>query len=215
MRDRESAGAPARLALPAELLLLDRLPRIGRAAAGLLAVGVAVGWGFAALAIHQHELALRDAGTALSPMGTLFADASSPLTAWPGWAIAAILGLSAARLHRGALEPPASRSNPRELTAAELRAGLRREYAGARWALVVLGMLTLADLARLAVSGVSALASVAGAGDGLVWMGVEAGGLVAATAALIAWLLSFRGQLERIGALSGPHPRRPPGGTQG
>jgi hypothetical protein len=215
MRDRESAGAPARLALPAELLLLDRLPRIGRAAAGLLAVGVALGWGFAALAIHQHELDLRDAGSALSPMGTLFADASSPLTAWPGWAIAAILGLSAARLRGGALEPPAGRGNPRELTAAELRAGLRREYTGARWALIVLGVLTLADLARLAVSGVSALASVAGAGDGLAWMGVETGGLVAATAALIAWLLSFRGQLERIGALSIPHVRRPPGAAEG
>jgi hypothetical protein len=211
MRDRESAGAPGRLALPAELLLLNRLPRSGRLAAGLLAVAVAVGWGFAALAIHEHELDLREAGSVLSPMGSLFADASSPLTAWPGWAIAAILGLSAARLRRGALEPPAGRTNPRELTAAELRAGLRREYAGARWALVGLGVLTLADLARLAVSGVSALVSVAGAGDGLVWMGVEAGGLVAATIALIAWLLSFRGQLERIGALRGPRTGRPPG----
>jgi len=215
MRDREGAEAPARLALAAELLLLDGLPRIGRAAAGLLAVAVAAGWGFAALVIHEHELDLREAGNALSPMGTLFADASSPLTAWPGWAIAAILGLSAARLRRGGLEPPAGRSNPREQTATELRAGLRREYAGARWALVALGVLTLADLARLAVSGVSALISVAGAGDGLVWMGVEAGGLVAATIALIAWLLSFRGQLERIGALRAPQtrPRRgAPGG---
>lgn len=211
MRDRESAGAPGRLALPAELLLLNRLPRSGRLAAGLLAVAVAVGWGFAALAIHEHELDLREAGSVLSPMGSLFADASSPLTAWPGWAIAAILGLSAARLRRGALEPPAGRTNPRELTAAELRAGLRREYAGARWALVGLGVLTLADLARLAVSGVSALVSVAGAGAGLVWMGVEAGGLVAATIALIAWLLSFRGQLERIGALRGPRTGGPPG----
>ena len=215
MRDRESAGAPARLALPAELLLLDRLPWIGRVAAGMLAVGVAAGWGFAALAIHEHELDLRSAGNVLSPMGTLFADASSPLTAWPGWAIAAILGLSAARLRRGGLEPPAGRSNRRELTAGELRAGLRREYAGARWALVALLVLTLADLARLAVSGVSALVSVAGAGDGLVWMGIEAGGLVAATVALTAWLLSFRGQLERIGALRAPHTRRAPGATGG
>ena len=215
MRDRESAGAPARLALPAELLLLERLPRMGRVAAGLLAAGVALGWGFAALAIHEHELDLRNAGTALSPMGTLFADASSPLTAWPGWAIAAILGLSAARLRRGGLEPPASRGNPGELTATELRAGLRREYTGARWALVGLGVLTLADLARLAVSGVSALVLVAGAGDGLLWMGVEAGGLVAATIALTVWLLSFRGQLERIGALREPQARRPAGIREG
>ncbi len=215
MRDRERAGASARLALPAELLLLDRLPRIGRVAAGLLAVAIAAGWGFAALTIHEHELDLRNAGSALSPMGTLFADGSSPLTAWPGWAIAAILGLSAARLRRGGLEPPAGRSNPRELTAGELRAGLRREYAGARWALVALLVLTLADLARLAVSGVSALVSVAGAGDGLAWMGVETGGLVAATVALTVWVLSFRAQLERIGALRGPHPQRAPGTREG
>ena len=44
-----------------------------------------------------------------------------------------------------------------------------------------------------------------GAGDGLPWMGVEVIGLGAATAALTAWVLGFRLQLARVGALQ---PRR-------
>jgi hypothetical protein len=204
MRDRDSAGAPARFAPLAELLLLDRLSPGRRAAAVLLALGTTIGWGFIALALHEHELALRAAGEALGSLGTIFADASSPLTAWPGWAAAAILGMSTLRLRRGALEPPTRRGTARNMSAAELRAGLRREYAGARSALVAVGMLTLADLARLAVSGVAALLAESGAGDGIAWMGIEVAGLIAATAALTAWVLSFRKQLDRIGALRRP-----------
>jgi len=209
MRDRDRAGAPARFALLAELLLLDRLPRAGRAGAALLALGLAVGWGCAALALHEHELALRAAGDSLGPLGNTFADASSPITAWPGWAAAVILGLSTLRLRHGALEPPAGRGSARTMTAARLRAGLRREYAGARLALVAVSILTLADLVRLLVSGITALLFASGAGDGLAWMGTEVGGLVAATATLAAWILSFREHLDRIGAL-----RLPPVGDQ-
>ncbi len=209
MRDRDRAGDPARFALLAELLLLDRLPRAGRAGAPLLAVGLTAGWGFVALALHEHELALRAAGDSLGPLGTTFADASSPITAWPGWVAAVILGLSTLRLRHGTLEPPAGRRSARTMTATQLRAGLRREYAGARSALVAVSILTLADLARLLVSGITALLFASGAGDGLAWMGTEVGGLVAATATLTAWVLSFREQLDRLGAL-----RIPPVGDQ-
>jgi hypothetical protein len=201
MRDRDGAGAPARLALTAELLLLDGLTRAGRAAALVLAAAVAACWGFAALALHQQALTARAGGASLSPLGALFADGSSALTAWPGWLAAAILGVSATRIRRGPVEPPAGRSTAGELSVAEVRSGLRREYVGARLILIVVSALTLADLARLAVSGIAALLGVSGAGDGLPWMGAEVAGLGAATVALTAWVLSFRRQLERVGAL--------------
>jgi hypothetical protein len=78
---------------------------------------------------------------------------------------------------------------------------LRREYVAARLILIVVGGVALADLARLVVSGIAALVGVGGAGDALAWMGVEVAGLGAATAALTVWLLRFRRQLERVGAL--------------
>ena len=212
MRDRDSAGVSARLALATELLLLDRLTRAGRAAALVLAAAVATGWGFAALALHQQALAARTGGASLSPLGTLFADGSSALTAWPGWLAAVILGVSAWRLRRSPVEPPAGRSAAGELSAAEVRAGLRREYVAARLILIAVSGLTLADLARLAVSGIAALLGVGGAGGGLPWMGAEVIGLGAATAALTAWVLCFRRQLERVGALQ---PRRVHGGVDG
>jgi len=212
MRDRDSAGAPARLALTTELLLLDGLAQAGRIAALVLAAAVAAGWGFAALALHQQALSARAGGASLSPLAALFADGSSPLTVWPGWLAAAILGGSAARIRRGPVEPPAGRSTAGELSAAEIRSGLRREYVGARLILIVVSELTLADLARLAVSGIAALLGVSGAGDGLPWMGAEVAGLGAATVALTAWMLSFRRQLERVGALELP---RAPGGVRG
>jgi hypothetical protein len=217
MADRDSAGASGRLALPAELVLQDPSPSTGRVIAAALAAGIAIGWGLAALALHEHELALRSAGAMLNPLGTLFADASTPLTAWPGWAAAAILGLSAIRLRRDGVEPPAGHGSAGAMSAEVLRSGLRREYTGVRWALLAMGLLTLADLSRLACSGIAALLRQSGAGDGLAWMGAEAAGLVAATAALTIWVVSFRGQLEQVGALPtsgapGQPDTDPPGG---
>ena len=49
-------------------------------------------------------------------------------------------------------------------------------------------------------------------GGGLPWMGVEVIGLGAATTTLTAWVLAFRRQLERVGALQ---PRRVHGGVDG
>ena len=201
MRDSDGDGAPARLPPLAELLLLQRLSKPGRAAAVTLVAALAVGWGFAALALHEHELHVHPAGSGLGPLGPIFEAAASPLTAWPGWVAAAILGLSALRLRRGPVEPPAGRGDAARLSAAEIRRGLRREYTLARLILVVVSVLALADVARLAVSGIAALLDVAGAGDGLPWMGVEAGGLLAAGTILGAWVLTFREQIDRLGAL--------------
>src|ERR1035438_8417629 len=81
MRARHSAGAPTRLAPSRELLMLDGLSGAGRAAALILALALAAGWGFASLALHQQALAARAGGTRLTPLAAIFADGSSPLTA--------------------------------------------------------------------------------------------------------------------------------------
>jgi hypothetical protein len=206
MRARHSAEAPARLTPSGELLLLDGLSAAGRAAALVLAVALAACWGFAALALHEQAVTARAGSPSLSPLTAIFADGSSALTAWPGWLAAALLGLSAARLQRGPVEPPAGRGAAGELSVAGVRSGLRREYLAARLILIAVSVLALADLARLAVSGIAALLGVGAAGDGLAWMGVEVAGLGAASAALTAWVLSFRRQLVRVGALEPVHP---------
>jgi hypothetical protein len=195
MRERDGPRLPL-----AELLLLDRLPALARVGAIAAALGVAVGWGFAALALHERELALRTDGASLNPVGTLFADGSSPRTLWPGWAAAAVFALSALRQSRAPLEQPAGRRD-RAAGVTGLRAGLRREYLAARWALVGVTLLALADCGRLAVSGTARILGVAGAGGDLLWMGVEVAGLLAAWCSLSTWVAAFRIQLGRLGAL--------------
>ncbi len=204
---REQDGAARRPPPLPELFLLASLPLPVRAGLSLLAVVLAVGWGFAALALHQMELSLRSAGHLLNPIANLFAGGSSAYTAWPGWAAALLFGLSGLRLRRGALEPPGGR-RPSERSAADLRSGLRREYRWARMVLLAVSLLALADVARVGVSWVAWLTGVSTAGDGLGWAALEAAGLAAAGAALIGWLLGFRRQLLRVGAIAPPQPRR-------
>jgi hypothetical protein len=200
-------GEPGARATLAEIFFLDRAPRLARVAAAGLVVAIAIGWGVAALALHEHEVSLRAAGAALSPIGRLFADASSPLTVWPGWVAAALFALSASRLRHGPVEPP---TGPRGSSVARLRAGLRREYLLARIALVFVTLLALLDLGRLMVSGVASMHSMDHAAIGLGWMVAEAAGFVAAAAALLLWVVSFRDQLGRLGALPDGSP--PPHG---
>lgn len=109
MPDTDGARARRRLGAPAELLLLDPSPSAVRLATAVLGVALAAGWGFAALALHEHELGVLEAGDVLNPVGQLFADGSSAVTAWPGWVAAAVVGLSAARLRgRRWSRPPAA-----------------------------------------------------------------------------------------------------------
>ncbi len=204
---REQDGAARRLPPLPELFLIASLPLPVRAGLTLLAMVLAVGWGFAALALHQIELSQRSAGHPLNPIANLLASGSSVLTAWPGWAATLLFGVSGLRLRRGALEPPGGRrSSPR--SAASLRSGLRREYRWARSVLLAVSLLALADVARVGVSWVAWLTGMSTAGDGLGWAAVEAAGLVAASVALIGWLLGFRRQLLRVGAISPAPPRR-------
>ena len=197
-------GEPGRRAGPppiAELFFLDRAPRLARVAVPALSVAVALLWGVAALALHDHEVTLRAAGASLNPIGRLFADASSPLTVWPGWVAAAIFSLSAMRLRQGPVEPPTGPRDSNRVSATQLRAGLRREYLLARIALVVATLLALLDLGRLVVSGVAAMRPVDRAALGLGWMAAEAAGIIAAAVALLLWVVSFRVQLGQLGAL--------------
>lgn len=194
-------GLPRRLRGALALLPGGSLPQPLRALLAGLAVALATGWGFAALALHLHALGTptRDAGP--GPLGRLLADGSSPLTLWPGWAAALTISAAALRLRRSAVEPPPRRRGAPDPGASELRSGLRREYLWTRWVLLGVAELALADCCRLAVSGGAQLAGVHGAGDGLAWMAGEAAGLVTAAAALAAWVAAFRAQLERVGAL--------------
>ncbi|HYA01020.1 MAG TPA: hypothetical protein VEK76_11815 [Candidatus Binatia bacterium] len=202
MRDQDGAGS--HLPPLAELFLVDRLAMPLRAVPATLALLIAAGWGLAALALQEHEASLRAGGASLGALGTLFADGSSALTAWPGWAAAVLLGLSALRLRRAAIEPPAGRRRGDGLSASRLRAGLRREYLWGRIALVAVTLLALADLGRLAVNGVARILHVSAATGSVPWTLLEVAGLTAAAAALAAWLLSFRAQLDTVGALDRP-----------
>ncbi|MGD0834167.1 MAG: hypothetical protein ABSA40_07055 [Candidatus Dormibacteria bacterium] len=203
MRDSGQARGSGGRRPIAELFLLGRASRRARAAAAMLAVATAILWGCLALALHEHELWLRAGGTTLNPIGRFFADAASPLTVWPGWLAAAVFCLSALRLRQGPIEPPTGRREAARLSAAELRGGLRREYLCARLALVIATLLALLDLGRLLVSGIAGLRSVDHAAMGLGWMAAEAAGIVAAALALLLWVISFRDQLGRLGALQG------------
>lgn len=198
IRDRD--GTARRLA---ELFPLHTTAPPLRVAILVQALLLAVGWGFAALALHRRELAFLSSGQSLDPLGTIFADGSSPLTIWPGWAAAALFGLSASRQRGRTPEPPGGRRRAGTLTVSELRAGLRREHTAARWLLALVTLVAVADVARVAVSGLAALVAIGGAGDGLGWMGIEAAGLIAAAVTLAVWVDRFRTEIERLGVLGG------------
>jgi hypothetical protein len=207
----DEAGDQPRVPPLSELYLIGGLPLPLRAGLAVLAAGTAVGWGFAALGLHESEAAALGQGARAGALGQLFATGSSPLTAWPGWAMTVLLGLAALHLRRGPLEPPVGRGPGPGGGATALRRGLRREYLVVRCLLVALSLLALADLGRLGVAGGATLAGVDSAGDGLGWNGLEAAGLVAAAAALALWLAAYREKLTAVGALPPLPPRgRPP-----
>ena len=176
---------------------VDRLPPRAQVA---LVAGVsllAMGWGVGMLVL-QHRLAdMRQQATPLGTVASFFADGSSWSTAWPGWAAAFFFALSLLRLVRGNPEPPAGRAQ----TVAGMRAALRREYRVVRIALAVVDLVAMFDVGRGLAYGVACLTGDAVARADVLTVGLEAGGLLAAAAALTAWMLRFRGQLESWGAL--------------
>jgi hypothetical protein len=87
------------------------------------------------------------------------------------------------------------------LTAAQLRAGLKREYTSVRVALLALTVVALADSARAASYVVAAAGGESLARTSLAATLVEAAGLLVAALLLALWALTFREQLVRVGAL--------------
>ena len=193
----DAPGSVGRLRLAAELLFLHRLPPVLR-----VGVPLVLGAGAAALGVWslsvQHRFAAQSGG---GRVAGLLAHGSSPVTAWEGWAAAAFFLVALVRLRRGAPEPPAGRTPVEELTLAQLRAGLLREYTAVRAGLVVLGTVSLIDLARASRYVVAAATGDSLARSSVVATVIEACGLVVAAVVLALWVATFREQLERVGAI--------------
>ncbi len=181
----------------AELLLLSRLPPIARIIVALAAAAACIVAGVASLGIQHHFAAQPDGGR----LAALLAGGSSPATAWAGWAAAIFFLTAVWRLRAGATEPPAGRTPIEQLTLAELRAGLVREYTVVRVGLVILCAIATIDAARAARYVVATAAGDGLARSTLAATVVEAAGLVTAAVVLALWAGSFRAQLERVGAL--------------
>lgn len=153
--------------------------------------------GALSLNIQWHFAAETDPGR----FGTLLARGSTAATAWIGWAAAVFFAVALRRLHRGAPEPPAGRAPVESLSPAQLRSGLVREYTLVRVAFTVLAAMTLTDTARTARYVLAGLAGDPVARASIPAVVIEALGLVAAAAALAIWVIGFRRQLVRIGAI--------------
>jgi hypothetical protein len=181
----------------AELLLLSRLPLIARIIVALATAAACVAAGVAALGIQHHFAAQPNGGR----LAALLAGGSSAATAWTGWAAAIFFAAAVWRLRAGAPEPPAGRTPIEQLTLAQLRAGLVREYTVVRVGLVLLCGAAIVDAARAARYVVAVVAGDALARTTLAATLVEATGLMTAAVVLALWAGSFRAQLDRVGAL--------------
>ena len=184
----------------AELLLLDRFGRGVRLLwlAAVLVVAGAVG--IATLALQRHFAGEQSAGADLGVVSSVLADGSSARTAWPGWLAAFLFLLSLLRLTRGRPEPPAGHEPQGGWTATAMRRALLREYASVRLALVIVAFVAAVDAGRAAVYSVAAIGGDAVARGSLGGVLVEAGGLVAAAAALAVWAWLFARRLTTWGA---------------
>jgi hypothetical protein len=180
-----------------ELVFLDRGPVIVRAAA-VAAVAIAAGVAGDLLYRLQARLASQLAGGGpLNPLQSLIAHGSSARTAWIGWVAALFFAIAAARVRFGPSEPAPGRAPLEQLTPAQLRSGLRREYVAVRVLLVILVLVTAVDAARAA----ALFTSTSPHGSTLVAMVIEVAGLAAATLALAVWAWWFSRDLRRLGAL--------------
>jgi hypothetical protein len=191
------AGSVGRVRVAAELLFLHRLPPVLRIGVPLALGAACIGFGAWSLSIQHHFAAQAGGGR----VATLLAKGSSIATAWEGWAAAIFFVVALVRLQRGAPEPPAGRTPVEELTLAQLRAGLLREYTVVRVGLVILGAVSLIDLARASRYVVAAATGDSLARTSLAATLVEACGLVVAAVVLGLWAATFREQLDRVGAI--------------
>jgi hypothetical protein len=180
-----------------ELVFLDRGPIAVRAAVVVVA---AIATGVAGDLLYRLQARLASqlaAGGALNPLQSLIAHGSSARTAWIGWVAALFFAIAAARVRFGPSEPAPGRAPLEQLTPAQLRSGLRREYAAVRVLLVILVLVTAVDAARSA----ALLTSTSARASTLIATVIEVGGLAAATLALAVWAWWFSRDLRRLGAL--------------
>lgn len=191
------AGSAGRVRVAAELLLVHRFPPALRVIVPLLVAIGCVALGAWSLTVQHHFAAQRGSGR----VAALLAHGSSAATAWEGWAAVVCFLVAYLRLRRGAPEPPAGRTPVEELTVAQLRVGLLREYTVVRVGLVILSAVSLMDAARAARYLVAAGSGDAIARGSLSATLVEACGLLAAAVVLGLWAAAFRQQLDRVGAL--------------
>lgn len=191
------AGSVGRLGAIAELLhLRGRAPAL-RVALAVVIVVACCALGAYSLDIQSHFAAQQQGGR----LSAFLAHGSTAATAWTGWAAAILFGVAVLRLRRGAPEPPAGRARVESLSAAQMRAGLVREYTAVRIGLTVVSAVTIADAARAARYLVAAAAGNSVARMSLLATVIEALGLLAAASMLLLWTITFRGQLVRVGAL--------------
>lgn len=170
----------------------------------VVVVVVAAGIGVAGTLIvrlQEHFASVLARGGSLSGVQALLGRGSVPATAAAGWVAAVLFAVALMRLRRGPLEPPTSMRPVEAQSVAQLRRGLRREFALIRVALVVVLLVTALDVARL-------LAMVAAVergdrllGDSLAATCVEVSGLMAATLLLALWARSFGRRLDQLGVL--------------
>ncbi|HWF57060.1 MAG TPA: hypothetical protein VG520_01755 [Candidatus Dormibacteraeota bacterium] len=191
------AGGMGRVQVIAELLFIRRLPTVLRVLVPLLLIAACVVLGVESLAIQHHYAGSTGGGR----VAALLAQGSTAATAWEGWAAALFFLVALLRLRRGAPEPPAGRTPIEDLSAAQMRAGLLREYTVVRVGLTVLVAVAVTDAARAARYLMAAASGDALARGSLLATVVEAAGVVVAAAILGMWAGSFRGQLERVGAV--------------
>jgi hypothetical protein len=160
-------------------------------------VALALVSGGAALHLEEHYSDLAGSEE-LTWLGTALANGSSIRTAWVGWAAAVLFGYSTVRVLRGRPEPP--RVGP-GATVSAIRASLRRELNLVRMALTAVALVAALDVGRAVVFAIAALNGTALARDRIVWVLVEAAGLVVASAVLGVWCAAFRQQCRNLGAL--------------
>ncbi len=184
-----------------ELVFLASGPIALRSAALTLAAAGCGVAGTLLVRLHQSLAAKLAAHAALNPLQNLIATGSSVRTVWPGWVAALCFAGAVWRLRRGATEPPAGRTAIEDLTLAQLRRGLRREYFVVRCALVMVVLLAAVDIARALASVIAADSGDNGIAATLPWTIVEASGYAAAALVLAVWAYGFGADVRRLGAI--------------
>ena len=182
-----------------ELVFLHRGPILLRAfVVCVVAVASAVA-GVALFRLHESYAARLASGSALDALQSFIARGSSPATLWPGWLAAVCFAVALLRVRREPLEPSPGLHKPEGRTIAQLRHGLRWEYAAVRAVLVVVSVVAAVDTARALAF--AAGAERAGASPLTPWpVYAEAAGLIAATLMLAWYAWVFGGDVSRIGA---------------